>query len=811
MPVVVPSYAPTADNLARLDTVLAQVHEAIAPVWPLDRSIAVNPLWGHVDRPLHEVAARWASLSGAQLSMSRSWYRAQWAAGRFGRAHVEEALRRSGPSVPVQRIVEAVRQDAPQLPVRHRLTEVLDSTRDTGREMPWSAFVVDRISMLCADWYADAAPADGLYARWRAHATADRGPRLLMGRPGLRRKVAALPTDPVLAVVAALEVLDVPEAHWVDYLTALLLDVQGWAGVAAHRRFEARQRGGDDTGLTELLAIRIGWDRVLLETGDAALVEAWAEAKAHWTVCDALARAGRVEDWVLQRAFEIATHAPLVDALRAPPRTPSAHRPDVQAAFCIDVRSEVYRRGLEAQSDTVQTLGFAGFFGLPAVYRAVGSDHDRAQLPGPLVPSVRVEDTGVGAALGERRRRREAVRGAWKRFGHTALSGFSFVEATGMAYGPRLVSDALGWTRPTPHPERAGLTAAEHARRRPRLVSTVDGEPLGLAARVDLAAGILRGLGLVRSLARLVVLVGHGSQTVNNPHAAGLDCGACCGQSGEVNARAVAALLNEPAVRSGLAARGLEVPHDTWFLPGHHDTTTDDVALFDLDGLPRGHEADLRRLQAWLADAGAATRRARAPSLGLSGLPSERIDRAVRRRATDWSQVRPEWGLAGNHAFVVAPRDRTRGLDLGGRVFLHDYRWQDDDGFGVLEGLLTAPMVVTHWINFQYYASTVDNRRFGSGNKVLHNVVGPGLGVFEGNGGDLRPGLALQSLHDGERWVHEPVRLGVFVQAPREAIEGVLEAHDTVRHLVGHGWVHLHQVDDEGGVAAWTGRDWLAL
>jgi uncharacterized protein YbcC (UPF0753/DUF2309 family) len=162
--------------------------------------------------------------------------------------------------------------------------------------------------------------------------------------------------------------------------------------------------------------------------------------------------------------------------------------------------------------------------------------------------------------------------------------------------------------------------------------------------------------------------------------------------------------------------------------------------------------------------------------------------------------VRPEWGLADNAAFVVAPRRRTLHLDLGGRVFLHDYAWETDEDFATLRLILTAPMVVAHWINLQYLASTVDNRSFGSGNKVLHNVVGGRIGVFEGNGGDLRIGLPLQSLHDGARWRHTPLRLSVFVEAPRDAIDGVIASHEVVRQLVDHGWLHLLQLDVDGAV-----------
>ncbi len=805
--------ADASQPVSSLATRLERVADGIAPAWPLDRFIAVNPLWGRIDLPLPQAAAQVAARCGASLTMDRAWYRSQWEAGRFARRHVERAAAELDVPLDPQRVIDGLDQPAPTLPVREKVTDVLDAARDLRHEMPWAEFVVRQISRHCAAWFDEGQasvrlPRASLYTSWRAQVASDRRPRLLMGLRGVRAAAAALPDDPTVTIARALAALAVPDDQVEPYLDALLLDVHGWASSSAWRRFTARQQDQDDDALFELLAMRIAWEWILLQA--AGVHEEWAQARSRWAATDAVVRAGRHVDWALQRAVELAVHEPLVASLSAAPAAEEGPRPDVHAAFCIDVRSEPYRRALEQQSEGIHTLGFAGFFGLPASYQPVGAPEGRPQLPGLLAPSVRVVDTGVDADLAARRQDRVRVRKAAKGFAATSLSGFSYVEALGMLFGPKLVTDALGWTRPVPHPERVGLSPAEHEARRPRLVGATDGSPLTSDAQVALAAGILRGLSLPRGLGRLVALVGHGACMVNNPHAAGYACGACCGQSGEANARAVAGLLNDPAVRERLAGKGLAVPDDTCFVAGLHDTTTDEVVLFDLDLVPTTHSSDVAALQRALAAASEQARRARAPALGLGDVASAQRTAAIRARARDWAQVRPEWGLAGNHSIVIAPGARTRALDLAGRSFLHDYRWQDDDGFGLLELLLTAPMVVSHWINFQYYASTVDNRVFGSGNKVLHNVVGGGIGVYEGNGGDLRIGLPLQSLHDGARWVHEPLRLAVFVQAPREAIDRVIDGNDVVRKLVDGGWVHLHRLEDgPGPVHARIGGTWV--
>ncbi|MCO5107550.1 MAG: DUF2309 domain-containing protein [Burkholderiaceae bacterium] len=729
---------------------VAQACDRIAPSWPLDRFIAVNPHWGWIDRPIEEAAAAVGVLAGMRLL----------------------------PDAAVQ---------------RRALLADLAGRRDT---------VVHQISRHCAAhfdagqarWHMPVDGEDGgLYRSWLARLAADRGLDWPQGRRAALAAIARLDDDAMTAIGHALARLGVPADGHVACLTAWVLDLNGWAAACAWPRWQARLAGGDDARLTELLAIRACWDALLADALPAATVREWAQG---WVGIEAAITAERARQhagWQRMQAQEGQLQAEVIAAMSRPSaRAPVA--PTVQAVFCIDVRSEVLRRALEGADPTIATRGFAGFFGLPIAHRPLGTGWRQPQLPGLLAPALTVdeepEERSLSQALAGRRRGRLAAAASWDGWRGTPATGFSFVEACGVLYAGSLLRASLPRTDAEPDWSQAGLERDEACALRPRLA-------LDAEAGAGLAAGILRAMGLVEGFAPLVLLCGHGGQSANNAHAAGLDCGACGGRSGEVNARALAALLNDPAVRKALAAQGLAIPDGTWFLAGLHNTTTDEVRLFDTDVLPPSHAGALGALRSALARAGDAARAERAPGLGLPALPAPALLTRLRERAAHWAETRPEWALADNAAFVAAPRARTRGANLGGRVFLHDYDHRLDADRSVLTLILTAPVVVAHWINLQYLASSVDPQRQGAGNKLLHNVVGGGIGVFEGNGGDLRIGLPWQSVHDGERLRHTPRRLSVFVEAPREAIDEVLAAHETVRRLVDHGWLHLLAIEGD--------------
>jgi hypothetical protein len=437
---------------------------------------------------------------------------------------------------------------------------------------------------------------------------------------------------------------------------------------------------------------------------------------------------------------------------------------------------------------------------MPLEFIRLGTAYGAAHCPVLLQPTFPVFERLLGAS-GERieaaidhRKLVRKGRKLWKGFQSSAISCYSFVESLGLAYLPKLLTDSIGVTRPVADPRNDGLSRDEQRRLGPDLDGSDD--PLPLDQRIGLAEGMLRNLGLTDRFARIVAICGHAASMVNNPYRAGYDCGACGGHSGEPNARVAAAILNDIQVRAALAERGILIPADTWFVAAVHRTTTDEIEFFGPTGCPATHRDEFRDVLAWTAAAGRATRLERSRRLGNAG------DESVLFRARDWAEVRPEWGLAGNAAFVIADRSRTTGLNLGGRCFLHEYCSAKDPEGKVLELIMTAPLVVTSWIGLQYFASAVDNQAFGSGSKVIHDVVGQ-FGILEGNGGDLRVGLPWQAVHDGTTLQHEPLRLTVIIEASRERVADILNRHSGVRDLVTHAWLRL-VVEDAGARYRWT-------
>jgi uncharacterized protein len=789
----------------------------VPPLWPLSRFVAVNPFLGWSDHHFLDVARHLQSVAHGDIFLPSEYYLEQIENGRLTQEDLDVALK-SEHRQPPDHWIRASRlnhltsltsalKEAPDAPEPDRvLTFAEHVDRENG--LQWNSLILEEISKWCSVYFDQGQSSwnmpwkdRSLWEAWREAAQSDLNPEL-NGLPQFRRFVQQLPQNPRETIRSALEALGIPEESTAVFLHRQLMTISGWSSYVQFLVREKSMVGQTEDSLIGLLAIRMAYDWAI-----------WEHGRDHWKSESAwIARLQRLAQeapppsrndlarYVAMKALENSYQRQLMSQIvsRSDISGVHTHRKQLQAIFCIDVRSEVFRRALEAQSESIETIGFAGFFGMPVEYIPLAMAQGRAQCPVLLTPKFKIRE-GLPEAESEseqkllsRQQLRQSLSEAWRSFQTSAISCFSFVETTGLGYGFKLIGETMaslglndpvsrdsGTSRMGPQIDRAKSTPSCH-------------HPTGLdeSEQLELATGALRNMGLTRNFARLVLICGHGSTTHNNPYASGLDCGACGGHSGAVNARVAARILNRPSVRKGLSNRGISIPEDTLFLAGMHNTTTDEVEWFDIDGISPSDAATVSIARKWLAGASRQCRNERARTLGIEMGPSPTIDQEVMTRSQDWAQVRPEWGLAGNAAFIAAPRDRTKGLNLGGRTFLHNYDSSKDPDLSILTLILCAPVVVASWINLQYYASTVNNRLFGSGNKVIHNVVGT-YGIWQGNGGDLQTGLPLQSLHDGQRWRHEPIRLTVILEARRQDIQQVLDAHAHVRELVENGWILL--------------------
>jgi len=778
--------------------------ELVSPVWPLADYVAVNPFLGLLDRDWLAAREFLRSVSSCETLPSLTHFRSRWRAGGFVAADIDAAideLMRDGvaaagrlDTVAIVDLLATAPEPELELdddPARLRLlAEIVD--RCGGGD--WPAIVDEEIGKHLSAYYDEgiALWKNGfsdrpLYTAWQEAAAVDRRPELL-GVQGFRRFVAGLPRQPLEALATLLAHLKVPLTLRERLLAATALSVPGWAAWTRYRELAAKRRGEGCDDFTALLAIRLAYDTAIAEAHETRID--WQVGGLVAPASAGIPRSVLIRSCLL-RAGEIARRRRLLGDIAGGSPSPSPRAGLAHLVFCIDVRSERMRRAIEQQRAGLRTSGFAGFFGVPMELVPWGERTGTSHAPAPLTPSLRVhEGPAVHHAAATSLARRTCRRGwriAWQGFKKSATASFAFVETCGLLWGLDLVRRSLRLALPAADPRFDGVDATDREAFGPLIHDRRTG-PYG-ERLVELAAGILRSLHLPDLDTPLVVLCGHASRTVNNPLKAALDCGACCGHSGEANSRVAARLLNLPAIRRALAAQGLVVPQGLHFLAAVHNTTTDEITICDRAAVPTSHATAVAELERRLAVAAGSVRRERLPALG------SRNESDLMRRSRDWSELQPEWGLAGNWAIVIGPRTLTEAADLEGGVFLHEYDATRDTDGGALEGIMTAPLVVTHWINMQYYASTVDNRRYGAGTKAIHSVVG-GFGLMAGGSGDLLTGLPLESLADGGGWRHEPLRLQAVIAAGRDRVAAIVAKHALLEQLVTNDWLTIIAVEE---------------
>ena len=806
-------------NTAHIEDSIDRAAERLGSVWPLHSFVTANPLSGFEEQPFQRAVSEARELFGGRGYPRTSVFRQAWNDDRIDSDVLASECAAHGVSCDPEALLnEMVTAES----------TIQRETDDLGEELDrvlskWLAAFLDQGQ---AGWPMPNRE-QGFYQAWRQLAPYDEAV------PGCDDP-SDLPDSPMDALESILSPF--PQNRWETIFEHHLAALPGWTG------FIKQQTSGDADSwqtaapitLTDYLAVRLILADLLDATIDSdAAVDSGAAGDSDAAVDsgaagdpDAAVDSGAAGDsdevplaeiWL--RAWEKSYRNRLLDRLDRPESgscetaqsaNPSAEesRPAAQLVFCIDTRSEIIRRHVEAAGD-YETAGYAGFFGIPMRYRPYGADVDVDACPPIVDPQHRVVDRPDPEQQAELERHDRwktlvtAAREHLKTLKTNVAAAFPFVEGAGGVYGaamaartlfPARVHDAIDAVSDRlPAPSAVCTPALDSLATDGSHAPQDHGAPergLSTEQKAQYAQTAFELMGWT-DFARLVVFTGHASETANNPFDSSLDCGACAGNPGGPNARVLASICNEESVRSLLAARGIDIPSETVFVAAEHNTTTDEITLFD-EAVPESHEHDLQRLREDLAAARIGATAERAESLPTAG--SDPV-RETERRATDWAETRPEWGLAGNAAFVIGPRELTGAQNLDGRAFLHSYDWETDPEGEALEAIMNGPLVVTQWINNQYYFATVDNGVYGGGSKTTQNPVG-NVGVVQGNGGDLMTGLPIQSVSvDHQRLRHQPIRLTVVIHAPVGTVTDLLRTNGEIAELFDNGWMQLTVLD----------------
>lgn len=670
----------------------------------------------------------------------------------------------------------------------------------------------------------------GLYRAWHHLITFD--PALSKNE---RKVLKEWPQDAQGALTKALSELGISESNKQAYFEGHLLALPGWAGMI---RWRSQQSIQEQELMIEYLAVRISMELAIVKPylpiknqkiekkvevvpliaswiywGDIS-IEEWLQMSAT-EQSELLAFAYRFDENIRKKLWLEAweqTHAEQLREKIASKQRATNDKKHVlaQLAFCIDVRSEPFRRHLE-KLGPFETFGIAGFFGLPIATSELGSNDSHPSLPVILKPKHQIKELTDEKEFKNYKQRKKidsSVSYTFKTMKQNVLTSMLLPEVSGPLLGlqmvtrsfvPRRVGSFIRNLRKTMLQKPDTTFSLNHVH------DTKCEIPIGFTKeeKVNYVRQALKMVGLTEKFAPLVVMCGHSSQSTNNPYAAALECGACGGAAGGFNARVFATLCNLPEVRGALSAEGIKIPEDTIFVAAEHKTTVDELEWIYVPKLSEAAQEAFDRIESVMPNVSQHANRERLTQLPNFKMKIKNPSKEAHRFAEDWSEIRPEWGLARNASFIIGQRELTQDCDLEGRAFLHNYDWKQDESGDILASIIAGPGTVAQWINLQYYASTVAPHYYGSGNKTTQTVTA-GLGVMQGNASDLLSGLPWQSVmqSDNETY-HSPLRLLIVIQAPTKYIERLLKNDFTFREKVKNGWVRLASVDPDGQWKNW--------
>lgn len=486
-----------------------------------------------------------------------------------------------------------------------------------------------------------------------------------------------------------------------------------------------------------------------------------------------------------QQAFEWTYYDRVLTGIKqkpAPSNEPTK-KAVFQAIFCIDDRECSLRRNIEAIDTSIQTFGTPGHFNLEFYYQPEHGKFSTKVCPAPITPKYLIKEYNT-----QKKYERDIH---FEKRSHHLLTGALISQTIGFWSGIKLFINIF---KPSLSP--ASAFSFQHMHRESNLTfehqsstQPIDGLQIGftIAEMAHRLEAVLKSIGLVEEFAPLVYIMGHGASSVNNTHYAGYDCGACSGRPGSVNARVFSAMANHPNVRELLAIKGIDIPKETQFLGGLHDTTRDEFVFYDTDIL--SYENYQKHLEnetvfnrAMMLNAKERSRRFVSINTKLS---LEKIHQKIKERSVSLFEPRPELNHATNTLCIIGRRSLTNHLFLDRRAFLNSYDYKQDPTGQFLLNILNAAAPVCGGINLEYYFSRVDNEKLGAGTKLPHNVMGLN-GVANGIEGDLRPGLPLQMIE-----LHDPMRLLMIVEHYPDIVHSVIEKNSATFEWFKNDWIHL--------------------
>ncbi|RYJ42840.1 DUF2309 domain-containing protein [Flavobacterium beibuense] len=746
--------------------------KSIRTTWPLYSFVTSNPLAGHEDLHFFDAVMKSKMLSGGDLLPNPAILRRAFEQGEIDQDKISGLLAEHGIDWPAGEILESFSDHD-----KYHVNE--NATLDRVVCKYLMAFMDEGL----AEWEMPFKK-EGFYNAWRKLAVYDK-------ETGCHKN-GTIPHSPEEAITIALAAY--PEEEHEAIIEYQLNALPGWAGYIKFRtENDSPWQQHYPITLGEYLAVRL-WTAVHTGAKIKPAENEIAAIKSSYTI-----------QYLWLQAWEKSWQDRLISklSLQEPAEAEKQALPDAQMVFCIDTRSELIRRHIEATGN-YETFGYAGFFGIAMDYTEPTTGIVSKSCPPILNSAYNVTEVPAHESVADFHTfQNNAERNLFKKYFLKRMknllpSAFGFVETSGLAYGLLLLVRSL--FKGVSLRSKRKQDAVEHCCTPALLPAKPAGTgEISLEEQSIMVKTAFDLMGWT-TFSPLVLFIGHGSHSSNNPFASSLDCGACAASPGRHNARMLAQLANLPTVRKILQQdHNVTIPDSTVFIAGEHNTVTDEITLFDTP-LTIGQSTHLAKLK---ADLKRARLQATAERLG-HGKHSSNM---ALLNARDWSQTRPEWGLAKNAGFIIGPRALTRNINLESQCFLHSYHWKSDPDATALEAIMQGPMVVTQWINNHYYFATVDNEKFGGGTKITHNVTGK-FGVVQGNGGDLKGGLPLQSVNSSDSEIyHAPLRLCVVIQAPAASIRKVLERNEKLNTLIRNEWISLLVMDPQSGNGITTYSD----